>query len=218
MLDERGRRRWWAAEARSHGRGGIAAVARVTGMSRRTIDRGLVELIASARVRSRLAAGRVRRPGAGARPLAGSIRVIEDLGAAASIRRRGAILSGRCGGRRRARRSSPRGCGSWGMSWSIARCCGCWLGAGYTMQQNARRARAPIIPIATRSFSTSTRPPPRRSRPSEPVISVDTKKKELVGEFKNGGREWAPIGQASRGQHARFPQPRQGQGDPVRGL
>src|ERR1035437_8991970 len=41
-LDERGRRRWCAAEARSHGRGGIAAVARVTGVSRRTIDRGLL--------------------------------------------------------------------------------------------------------------------------------------------------------------------------------
>ena len=43
-LDERGRRRWCAAEARSHGRGGIAVVAGVTGVSRRTIDRGLVEL------------------------------------------------------------------------------------------------------------------------------------------------------------------------------
>src|SRR5256885_17116040 len=43
-LDERGRRVWAAAEARSHGRGGIAAAARATGLSRRTIERGLAEL------------------------------------------------------------------------------------------------------------------------------------------------------------------------------
>src|SRR5271154_2117546 len=58
-LDERGRRRWCASEARSHGRGGIAAVARVTGISRRTVDRGLRELeLELGREEEPLAAGR----------------------------------------------------------------------------------------------------------------------------------------------------------------
>ena len=80
-LDERGRRRWCAAEARSHGRGGIAAVARVTGVSRRTIDRGLVELEAEqASEQEPLPAGRVRVAGGGRKRLSESDpKVVEDL-------------------------------------------------------------------------------------------------------------------------------------------
>src|SRR5438046_8830820 len=60
-LDERARRMWAAAEARSHGRGGIAAVVRATGISEATVRRGIAE-VASGR---RAPEGRVRRPGAG---------------------------------------------------------------------------------------------------------------------------------------------------------
>jgi DDE family transposase len=60
-LDERGRRMWAAAEARSHGRGGIAAVVRATGMSEATVRRGIDEV----RSGRRAPEGRVRRPGAG---------------------------------------------------------------------------------------------------------------------------------------------------------
>src|SRR5580658_8614357 len=61
LLDERGRRRWAAAEARSHGRGGIAAVVRVTPVSESTVRRGLAELDAG----EALDPGRVRRRGGG---------------------------------------------------------------------------------------------------------------------------------------------------------
>jgi hypothetical protein len=64
-LDERRRRMWAAAEARSHGRGGVAAVARATGMSATTIHKGRRELEAGAT----LERGRVRRPGGGRKPL-----------------------------------------------------------------------------------------------------------------------------------------------------
>src|SRR4051794_41815551 len=67
-LSERQRRLFAAGEARSHGRGGIAAAARATGLSRRTIERGLVELASG----ERLEPGRVRRAGAGRPSLAGS--------------------------------------------------------------------------------------------------------------------------------------------------
>jgi hypothetical protein len=75
-LDERQRRLFAAGEARSHGRGGIAAAARATGLSRRTIERGLAELDCG----ERLEAGRVRRAGAGRPSLAaGDPTVEEDL-------------------------------------------------------------------------------------------------------------------------------------------
>ena len=64
-LDERGRRMWAAAEARSHGRGGIAAVVRATGMSEATVRRGIAEV----RTGQRAPEGRVRRPGAGRPPI-----------------------------------------------------------------------------------------------------------------------------------------------------
>src|SRR5450755_586069 len=64
-LDERGRRMWAAAEARSHGWGGIAAVVRATGISEATVRRGIAEVEAG----ERAAAGRVRRPGAGRKPI-----------------------------------------------------------------------------------------------------------------------------------------------------
>ena len=73
-LDERGRRMWAAAEARSHGRGGIAAVVRATGISEETVRRGISE------VAERRAApeGRVRRPGAGASRSRSASRVWQE--------------------------------------------------------------------------------------------------------------------------------------------
>ena len=66
VLDERGRRRFAAAEARAAGFGGIQAVAQITGIARSTIGRGLAELCGATDVPP---AGRVRRPGAGRKPL-----------------------------------------------------------------------------------------------------------------------------------------------------
>ncbi len=64
--------------------------------------------------------------------------------------------------------------------------------------QRQDHARARSIPTATPSSATSTTRPRATSPPAQPVISVDTKKKELVGEFKNGGREWRPRGEPER--------------------
>jgi hypothetical protein len=76
VLDERGRRLWAAAEARSVGRGGIAAVVRATGISESTVLRGLAELESGEVV----APGRVRRPGAGNRPITETDPgIVEDL-------------------------------------------------------------------------------------------------------------------------------------------
>ena len=74
------------------------------------------------------------------------------------------------------------------------------------------RSKGRAIRTATRSSSTSTGGCDAFLRAGEPVISVDTKKKELVGDFKNGGREWRPKGRAGEGPGPRLRDPRTGQG------
>jgi hypothetical protein len=192
-LDERGRRRWVAAEARSHGRGGIAAVARVTGVSRRTIDRGLAEL--DREEEGPLVAGRVRRPGAGRKRLSETDpSVINDLerlvdpatlgdperplrwtsksaaNLAAGLRELGHELVDR----------------------SVLRLL---VGIGYTMQANVKTREGADHPDRDAQFQYINETAASALAASQPVISVDTKKKELVGEFKAVGREWARSGE-----------------------
>lgn len=89
-LNERGRRRWCAAEGRSHGRGGISVVARVRSVSRRTIDRGVLELdLEKAGEEEPLPAGRVRRAGAGRRSLTETDPKVAGISSGWWIRRRG---------------------------------------------------------------------------------------------------------------------------------
>ena len=91
-------------------------------------------------------------------------------------------------------------------------------GWGIACRRTSRRGRARSIPTVTRSSGTSTRSPNARSTAGQPVISVDTKKKELVGDFKNAGREWRPKGQPELVRDARLQGQAAGQGDPLRRL
>ena len=70
--------------------------------------------------------------------------------------------------------------------------------AGYSLQANRKAREGTSIPIATRNFGTSTTRFNAFQAATQPVISVDTKKKELVGDFKNLGREWHPRDQPTR--------------------
>ena len=138
VLDERGRRRFAAAEARAAGRGGIAAVSRITGIARSTIGRGLVEL--RGETAAAVPAGRVRRAGGGRKPLvATDATLLGDpmaplLWTAKSLRKLAAELKGR--GHRIGH--SPR--------WP--RCCAAWATA---FRETARPWRGPAILIATPS-------------------------------------------------------------------
>ncbi|MGZ6725600.1 MAG: ISAzo13 family transposase [Solirubrobacteraceae bacterium] len=195
-LDERGRRRWCAAEARSHGRGGIAAVARVTGVSRRTIDRGLVELDRE-RVGEQQppASGRVRRPGAGRRSLIeADPKVVEDL--------ERLVDPATLGDPKRPLRWTSKSASKLAeglrelghelVDRSVLRLLHL---AGYTMQQNVKTREGADHPDRDAQFQYINDASARAITACEPVISVDTKHRELVGEFKNGGREWARSGE-----------------------
>jgi hypothetical protein len=190
LLDERGRRLWAAVEARSHGRGGIAAVVRATGISESTVTRGLAEL-ASGEV---LQAGRVRRPGAGNKPVTethpGIEKALERLveggtrgdpqsplrwtsksaaKLAEGLRELGHDVAGR----------------------TVARLL---RGMGYSLQANRKTLEGARHPDRDAQFEHINATVTAALATCQPVISVDAKKRELVGDFKAVGREMAPGG------------------------
>ena len=189
-LDERGRRLWAAAEARSHGRGGIAAVVRATGISEATVRRGIAEVDSGQRAPE----GRVRRPGAG-RP---SIEEREPGLREALV----ALLEG-------ATRGDPESPLLW-TSRSVANLAAALRaqgfvvhestvrrqlkGLGYSLQANRKTHEGADHPDRDRQFRRIAEVSAAALASGEPLISVDTKKKELIGNYKNGGRELAPTG------------------------
>ena len=189
-LDERGRRLWAAAEARSHGRGGIAAVVRATGISEATVRRGIAEVNSGQRAPE----GRVRRPGAG-RP---SIEEREPGVREALL----ALLEG-------ATRGDPESPLLW-TSRSVAKLTAALgeqgfevhesttrrllRGLGYSLQANRKTHEGADHPDRDGQFERIAKVSAAAVAAGEPLISVDTKKKELIGGYKNGGRELAPTG------------------------
>jgi transposase len=189
-LNERQRRLWAASEARSHGRGGLAAVARATGMSPVTVAKGMREIDAGEAVE----AGRVRKRGGGRKALSETdaelLVVLERLVAdeargdpesplrwtAKSVR----ALAG-----------ALREAGHEIHFTSVAK----YLRAlGYSMQANRKTKEGSKHPDRDAQFRHINATVASALARGEPAISVDTKKKELVGDFKNGGREWRPKG------------------------
>jgi Rhodopirellula transposase DDE domain len=212
-LDERGRRRWVAAEARSHGYGGIAAVARVTGVSRRTIDRGLVELDQEP-VEELLAAGRVRRPGAGRKALVESDpTVVEDLERLVDPATRGDPERPLRWTSKSASKLAEglRELGHELVDRSVLRLLG---GLGYTMQQNVKTREGADHPDRDAQFQYINDTAAEAIKAGQPVVSVDTKHRELVGEFKNGGREWARSGEPVEVNTHDFPSHAEGKAIP----
>ena len=210
-LTERSRRVWAAAEARALGHGGIGVVERATGISRSTIQRGLRELETGAAI----APYRTRPPRRG--PEAGGGQGPAAAGGPRCVgrgpRRRGARIR-RCAGRQRACVGWRPRCRTWGTTsatawWRI--CSTSWTTA---CKPIARRAKAPSTPIGMPSFGISTTWSRQALRTAQPAVSVDTKKKELVGDFKNPGRTWRPKGTPTRVRVHDFLVPAQGKAIP----
>ena len=213
-LDERQRRLWAAAEARSAGRGGISATARATGIAEDTIRKGIREL-ESGQGPGR---GRVRRPGGGRKRITetdpGLIKDLERLVDAGSRGDPELPLRWTSKSVAQARRWPGRA----GHEVSYRTVAGCCAALGYSLQANRKTTRAPIIPTVTPSSSIIDEVAKTALAAGQPVITVDTKKKELVGDFKNGGREWrARRASPSVVDVHDFPD-ELGQGDPVRRL
>jgi hypothetical protein len=190
LLDERSRRRFAAAEALAAGRGGIAAVARATGIAHSTIGRALRE-VRSGEV---LDPGRVRRPGAGGKLKSETDpSLLDDLRALIEPDTRG----------------DPQSPLLWTCK-SLSKLAGalCDNGhqigrslvgqllhqLGYRLQANRKTREGSSHPDRDAQFNYINDEVKAALACGEPAISVDTKKKELVGDFKNAGREWHPQG------------------------
>ncbi len=179
------------------GHGGVSLVARATGLARSTIHAGLRELRAPARDRV-AAAQRVRRAGGG-RPAVTTADpgVLAALLALIEPTTRGdpeSPLRWTCKSttqladelRRQDHPVSPR---------TVATLL---KGAGYSLQANHKTREGTAHPDRDAQFQYLDRCVRRAHQGGQPAISVDTKKKELVGNFKNGGRTWRPQGQPAR--------------------
>jgi transposase len=189
-LDERARRLWAAAEARSHGRGGIAAVVRATGISEATVRRGIAEVDSGQRAPE----GRVRRPGAG-RPGIEEREpgVREALLALLEAATRGDPMSPlRWTSRSVAKLTAALGAQGFEVHESTTR--RLLRGLGYSLQANRKTQEGADHPDRDGQFRRIAEVSGAVVAAGEPLISVDTKKKELIGNYKNGGKELAPTG------------------------
>jgi hypothetical protein len=190
FLDERGRRLFAANEAMSLGRGGVTAVAAATGIARSTIDRGIAELKAA---RNEIGQ-RVRRPGAGRK------RAVErQPGLVAALE---ALIED-------AIRGDPQAVLRW-VSRSQRHLVAALRRQGFAVSQKVVGSLLRELKYscqANRKTREGTNHPDRNAQfehvnatvkaalaAGEPAISVDTKKKELVGDFRNGGRELRRAG------------------------
>ena len=193
QLDERGRRLFAAAEVRSAGRGGLALVSKITGLARSTINRGEDDLDARP-----LAKGRVRRAGGGRRAVAqidpGLVPALKRLVEPATL-------------------GDPMRPLIW-VSKSMEKLAAALTEMGHPI--SADTVRTELVKLgfsrqSNRKANEGSSHPDRNAQfdhinakvvaaqaQQQPVISVDTKKKELIGNFKNGGTDYRPKGDPRR--------------------
>jgi hypothetical protein len=193
LLDERGRRRFAAAEALAAGRGGVAAVSSITGIARSTINRGLAELRGVSAPEAPL--DRVRRKGGG-RPslVATDATLLADLKALVEPATRGDPMAPLLWTAKSLRNLAAGLC-ELGHSISHNVVADLLRGMGYSLQANRKTLEGSHNPDRDAQFSYINDQVKGALAASQPAISVDTKKKELVGNFKNGGREYRPKGE-----------------------
>ena len=191
VLDERGRRRFAAAEALTAGWGGIAAVSAATGMARSTIGHGLRELRGGA---PEEVVGGVRRKGAGRRPLTQTDpTLLRDLKELVDPATRGDPMSPLKWTSKSLRNLAGALCAK-GHRVSHDVVGPLLKKLGYSLQGNRKRLEGSSHVDRDAQFQHIDQTVKDAIAAGQPAISVDTKKKELVGDFKNGGREYQPAG------------------------
>ena len=193
-LDERALRLWAAAEAESQGRGGTAAVARATGIAESTIRRGRRELAWGVSPGQ----GRVRRPGAGRKPLTETDpTLLEDLERLVDGESRG-DPEGPLRWTAKSLRNLAAELRAQGHEISARSVAPLLRRLGYSLQANRKTREGAQHPDRDAQFKHINATVTATLQAGEPAISVDTKKKELVGDFKNAGRELRPKGSPER--------------------
>jgi hypothetical protein len=210
FLDERTRRLIAAAESQTIGRGGISLVARATGISRPVIRQGIAEL----KDPSSLVSGRVRRQGGGRkRTVEKDSSLKSDLEALLEATTRGdpqAPLRWTCKSVRQLTSELRR------MKHQVSHQVVANLlhGLGYSLQANRKTKEGANHPDRNAQFEHLNGKVKWSLQRRQPVISVDTKKKKLVGDFKNNGQELRPKGEPERVRVHDFVDPELGRATP----
>ena len=205
QLDERQRRLLLGAEARALGRGGIARVAVAAGVSRPTVTRGVAEVKAGG-----IVDGRVRKPGGGRKSLTetdpGLLAALEALVDPVT---RGDPMSPLRWTTKSTRQLADTLTAD-AHPVSHVRVGELLHSLGYSLQSNTKTVEGKQHPDRDAQFGHINAAASRYLKAGDPVISVDSKKKELIGEtpgYKNNGRDWQPQGQPVRVGVHDFPDP-----------
>jgi hypothetical protein len=191
FLDERGRRLFAANEVLALGRGGVTATSRATGLARSTINRGIDELQSAGNAIDR----RVRRPGGGRKRA-----VVHQPGLPAALEAliEAAIRGDPCSPLRwvsRSQRQLVKSLAERGFKASQRVVANLLHALNYSCQANSKTREGGKHPDRDAQFNHINATVKAAINAGEPAISVDTKKKERVGDFKNNGRELRPKGQ-----------------------
>lgn len=196
LLDERSRRLWAAAEARSAGYGGLAAVVRATGISESTVLRGLADLDSE----ERPAPGKVRRHPGRTPILEREPGLEEALDRLVNPTTRGDPQSPlRWTSKSAAKLAEAlREMGHDVVDRTVLRLL---KAKGYSLQSNRKTREGASHPDRDAQFEYINQAVTAAIAAKEPVISVDTKKRELVGDFKAVGREFEPKGRPVEVHH-----------------
>lgn len=216
LLHEKARRRWAACEATGLGYGGVSAVARVTGVSRHLIHRGIQEINAPTEGTGtgEPSDTRIRRPGAGRPRLTTTDRTLqEDLQRLVDPSTRGdpmSPLQWTCKSTRNLA-VALRGRGHSVSHQTVARLLS---EMDYSLQVNRKTEEGKDHPDRNVQFEHINRKVRAFQEQGQPVISVDTKKKELVGKYKNAGQEWRPRGEPETVKSKDFPDKQLGKVSP----
>jgi len=203
-LSERGRRRWAASEALELGHGGIKVVAQATGLGERTIRRGCQEL-RHEQAPASLAGRRIRHPGGGRKPLQTHDPALASaLEALVDPTTRGDPMSPlrwTCKSTRKLA-TALQGQGHQVSHTTVAQLL---ADLDYSLQGTRKTLEGAAHPDRDAQFRYINRCVKVFQRAGQPVISVDAKKKELVGPFAHGGRDYQPQGQPERVRTHDFP-------------
>jgi hypothetical protein len=190
--DERGRRVFAASEARAAGRGGLAAVSQITGLARSTIGRGLADLAAPP------PRGRVRREGGGPKlltardpALLGDLARLVEPSTLGDPQRPLLWVS-------KSYDKLARALSDMGHAISPNTVRKLLIGLGFSRQFNRKAEEGSKHPDRNAQFEHINAKVVAAQTTGQPVVSVDTKKKELVGAFKNGGSDYRPKGDPRR--------------------
>ena len=213
LMSERLRRHWAATEAKALGQGGIAAVIHATGLSRNTITRGMAELADTPKL-SLPSPTRSRRPGGGRRPVIETDpTVIQALETLVEPTTRGDPMSPlrwTCKSTRKLAEALQRQGHRVGAR-TVARL---FHALDYSLQANRKTREGSSHPDRNAQFEYINAQVRAFQERGQPVVSMDAKKKELVGDFFNKGQEWQPQGTPEEVGTHDFPDPHLGKAIP----